>query len=149
VDQADRTPAAARDSPCRPCRYERHGQRVVEGQRLMQASSDIFLGWSGGVADRPVYYWRQLKDWKGSLDLNRLTPARLADYAEVCGYTLARAHAVSGDPAGIGGYLGGGEVFDNAIGEFAVRYAQQNDSDYRAYLEAIRAGLDVQVDNAR
>ena len=119
--------------------YSLHGRRVVEGQRLIQTSSDIFLGWSRSVSGHD-YYWRQLKDWKGSADLDRIPPKRFFGYARLCGLTLARAHAVSGDPAAIAGYLGKGDVFDKAIGEFAVRYAEQNLTDYQAFAAAIDAG---------
>ena len=120
-------------------RYRLHGRRVVEGQRLMQASSDIFLGWSTSVDSRH-YYWRQLKDWKGSVDLDDGSPDELTRYAGLCGFTLARSHAVSGDPAMISGYLGSSDRFDSSIAEFAVRYADQNDADYREFVAAIRDG---------
>ena len=125
-------------------RFTLHGRRVVEGQRLMQASSDIFLGWSTSAAGRH-FYWRQLRDWKGSVDLDVVTPELLGgSYAELCGWTLARAHAVSGDPAAIAGYLGQGDVFDRAMGEFAMRYSKQNLADYEAFRAAIAdGGLDV------
>ncbi len=126
-------------------RFQLHGRRVVEGQRLMQAASDIFLGWSGRVVERH-YYWRQLKDWKGSVDLEIAKPKGFGHYASLCGYTLARAHAVSGDPAAIAGYLGSGDVFDTAIGEFSMRYADQNVSDYRAFMQAIADGLASETD---
>ena len=126
-------------------RFRLHGRRVVEGQRLMQASSDIFLGWSDSTLDRR-YYWRQLKDWKGSVDLETAKPEGLERYAELCGYTLARAHAVSGDPAAIAGYLGNGVVFDTALGEFSMRYAHQNLTDYRAFTEAIAEGLEIETE---
>lgn len=115
------------------------GQRVVEGQRLMQAASDIFLGWSSSVEDRR-YYWRQLKDWKGSFDLEKAKPDGAARYAKLCGWTLARAHAVSGDPDAIAGYLGKGDVFDRAMGEFATRYADQNRSDYEEFAALVADG---------
>jgi uncharacterized protein (DUF2252 family) len=117
------------------------GRRVVEGQRLLQAHSDIFLGWSRS-SDTPDhhYYWRQLKDWKGSAEIEDMTPKSLARYARLCGAILGRAHAVSGDPQAIAGYLGKGEVFEDAIGEFAVRYAEQNRADFRAFAGAIRDG---------
>ncbi len=105
----------------------------------MQASSDIFLGWSRSVSGHD-YYWRQLKDWKGSVDLDGASPKRLFGYARLCGLTLARAHAVSGDPAAIAGYLGKGTVFDRAIGEFAVRYSEQSLADYQAFASAIESG---------
>ncbi len=120
-------------------RYPLHGRRVVEGQRLMQTSSDIFLGWSRSVSGHD-YYWRQLKDWKGSIDLEDSSPKRFFRYARLCGLTLARAHAVSGDPAAIAGYLGRGDGFDRALGEFSVRYAEQTLADHRAFAGAIEAG---------
>jgi hypothetical protein len=91
------------------------------------------------------FYWRQLKDWKGSVDLDVVTPEFLGrSYAELCGWTLARAHAVSGDPAAIAGYLGQGDVFDRAMGEFAMRYSKQNLADYETFKAAIAdGGLDV------
>ncbi len=122
-----------------PSRYHLHGRRVVEGQRLLQATSDIFLGWGKSTTGRE-YYWRQLKDWKGSVDLDQGTRSSLAGYAKLCGATLARAHAVSGDPAAIAGYLGNGDVFDRAMGEFAMRYAAQNVADYTAFAAAIADG---------
>lgn len=120
-------------------RYRLHGRRVVEGQRLMQAWSDIFLGWSKSVTGRD-YYWRQLKDWKGSADLDRGSKSGFAAYARLCAFALARAHAVSGDPAAISGYLGRGSVFDDAMGEFAMRYATQNRADYDLFAAAIAEG---------
>jgi len=119
--------------------YLRRGQRIVEGQRLMQATSDIFLGWCRSGTGRE-YYWRQLKDWKGSADLDRSSKDVFTRYARLCGQTLARAHAVSGDPAAISGYLGKGVVFDQAIGEFAVRYAAQNLTDFDRFSAALRDG---------
>jgi len=127
-------------------RFQLHGRRVVEGQRLMQAASDVFLGWSRRVGDSH-YYWRQLKDWKGSVDLEIARPEGFAHYANLCGYTLARAHAVSGDPAAISGYLGSGDVFDTAMGEFSIRYADQNLSDYRDFMQAIADGLAIETDS--
>ncbi len=120
-------------------RFHRYGRRVVDGQRMMQATSDIFLGWSKTTTGRE-YYWRQLKDWKGSLDLETVPRAALLRYAELCGATLARAHAVSGDPAAIAAYLGNGDVFDEAIGDFAEAYAKQNSADYAMFAEAIGGG---------
>lgn len=120
-------------------RYRLHGRRVVEGQRLMQASSDIFLGWSTSIEDRH-YYWRQLKDWKGSIDLDNGSPDDLAEYARLCGVTLARAHAVSGDPVTISAYLGSSDRFDASMAEFAIRYADQNDDDHREFVAAIQDG---------
>jgi hypothetical protein len=98
-----------------PGPYRHSGRRVVEGQRLIQASSDIFLGWSEAAVSGRHYYWRQLKDWKGSADLDEGSRKGFVRYARLCGFNLARAHAVSGDPAAIAGYLGKGKVFDEAI----------------------------------
>jgi uncharacterized protein (DUF2252 family) len=123
-----------------PSRFQLHGRRVVEGQRLMQASSDIFLGWTSNVGEGHHYYWRQLKDWKGSVDLDRAPQRGFVRYGELCGLTLARAHAVSGDPAAISGYLGSGRAFDETMGEFAMRYAEQNRADYDAFRTAIEDG---------
>lgn len=119
--------------------YENHGERVVHGQRLMQASSDIFLGWSPSHSGRH-YYWRQLRDWKSSFDVDKAGVKDLDRYAELCGWTLARSHARSGDPVAIDGYLGGSSTFDEAITEFANCYADQNESDYRAFADAIDRG---------
>ena len=124
--------------------YENHGERVVQGQRLMQASSDIFLGWSPSY-DKHDYYWRQLRDWKGSFDVDDADEKDLRRYAQLCGWTLARSHARSGDPAAIDGYLGSSASFDEAITEFAGLYADQNESDYRAFADAIDRG-DLEAD---
>ena len=118
--------------------YANHGQRVVEGQRLMQAASDIFLGWTS-IADRD-YYVRQLRDMKGSIPVDKLTASELLDYARVCGAALARAHARSGDPVAIAAYLGGSDAFDRAISQFAVAYAGQTGSDHERLVEAISSG---------
>ena len=119
--------------------YEEHGERVVRGQRLMQASSDIFLGWET-VPDKHHFYWRQFHDMKGSADVARMSPSRLKNYATVCGATLAHAHARSADPIAIAGYLGSGDAFDKAITQFAYTYADQNDKDYAAFIAAIDNG---------
>lgn len=119
--------------------YENQGQRVVVGQRLMQSSSDIFLGWtrsSHGVD----FYVRQLRDMKASIPVENISAEQLTRYAELCGWTLARAHAKSGNPSTISGYLGKREAFDEAIGEFAVAYADQNERDYEALQQAERSG---------
>ena len=124
-------------------RYRNHGQRVVQGQRLMQATSDILLGWvhTTGIDGRPRdFYVRQLWDWKGSASVETMPPARLALYAELCGQALARAHARSGDREAIAAYLGSGQAFDRALGEFATRYADQNDADFRAMRRAVDEG---------
>jgi uncharacterized protein (DUF2252 family) len=125
-------------------RYENHGQRVVAGQRLMQATSDIFLGWvhsketlDGAERD---FFVRQLWDWKTSVDLDTILPRGLELYAEVCGSLLARAHARSGDRIAIASYLGQGDMFDRAIAEFSAAYADQNERDYQAFTEAVTSG---------
>ena len=123
-----------------PSRYDNCGERVVEGQQLLQSASDIFLGWSAGILADRFYYWRQLRDMKGSADVESMVPAGMAYYAQICGWTLARAHARSGDPVALAAYLGSSRKFDKAIGEFALEYADQNDRDYAAFLEAIRSG---------
>jgi uncharacterized protein (DUF2252 family) len=121
-------------------RYRQPGERVVQGQRLMQAASDIFLGWTKGVEEDRFYYWRQLRDMKGSASVEAMDPMALSYYAHVCGWTLARAHARSGDPVAIAAYLGKSDRFDRAMAEFAVRYADQNERDYDAFVAAIRSG---------
>jgi hypothetical protein len=105
----------------------------------MQSASDVFLGWSRGVQGHE-YYWRQLRDWKGSADVETAGRNNLADYATICGWTLARSHARSGDPIAIAAYLGSGSVFDVAITEFANQYADQNEGDYKEFVDAIRSG---------
>lgn len=124
--------------------FRNHGQRVVTGQRLMQASSDIFLGWlhvKEGMDGRPRdFYGRQLKDWKGSAEIEQMVPEGMAAYGRLCGWTLARAHARSGDRVAIATYLGGGDAFDRAILEFSKAYADQNESDYQALTEAVQSG---------
>ena len=117
--------------------YEHQGERVVHGQRLMQAASDAFLGWVTGTgAGRREFYVRQLRDMKGSAAIETMPPARLALYGELCGATLARAHARTGDAAKITGYLGDDDAFDRALERFAVAYADQNDADYAAFAHA-------------
>jgi len=124
-------------------RFQNHGQRVVEGQRLMQAASDIFLGWcpavgfDGGERD---FYVRQLWDWKRSVEIERLSPHGLELYARMCGWTLARAHARSGDRIAIAAYLGGGDAFDSAIAAFSESYADQSERDHAALVAAIDSG---------
>jgi uncharacterized protein (DUF2252 family) len=123
-----------------PSRFEHHGRRVVEGQRLMQAASDILLGWvTGDGIDgrRRDFYVRQLWDWKQSADLERMTSKDLVVYGRLCGWTLARAHARSGDRIAIAAYLGGGQVFDRALAEFAQAYADQNERDYAEVVRAM------------
>jgi uncharacterized protein (DUF2252 family) len=121
-------------------RYRNHGERVVRGQRMMQAASDIFLGWTKGPDGDGHYYWRQLRDMKGSARVEAMPVDALTVYARMCGWTLARAHARSGDPVAIGAYLGTGDPFDRAIADFARRYADQNQRDYEAFVEAVRSG---------
>ncbi|MFE9425105.1 DUF2252 domain-containing protein [Kitasatospora sp. NPDC006697] len=115
------------------------GHRVVAGQRLLQAAGDIFLGWTTGPAGRH-FYGRQLRDMKGSAEVDRMTARGLRDYAALCGHTLARAHARSGDRVAIAAYLGGSEAFDEAIADFALRYAEQTVIDHRELTAAIAAG---------
>jgi uncharacterized protein (DUF2252 family) len=120
--------------------FRNSGKRVVCGQRLMQAASDLFLGWIRDAEARD-YYVRQLRDMKGAVEIEELTgPDELASYGAVCGWALARAHARSGDPAAIAGYLGGGEPFDRAIEAFAADYADQTERDHEALVHAIRTG---------
>ena len=121
-------------------RYRNHGERVVQGQRMMQAASDIFLGWTKGADVSRHFYWRQLRDMKGSIDVEALKHEGLQRYARACGWTLARAHARTGDPIAISAYLGKGPTFDRAIVEFSERYADQNEKDYAAFLDAIASG---------
>jgi uncharacterized protein (DUF2252 family) len=120
-----------------------NGERVVNGQHLMQAASDIFLGWTevkgiDGVTRH--FYGRQLKDWKGSAEIELMVPQGMQLYARMCGWTLARAHARSGDRVAIGAYMGSGDTFDRAIAEFAEAYADQNERDYKALTDAIASG---------
>jgi uncharacterized protein (DUF2252 family) len=120
--------------------YANHGQRVVEGQRLLQTSSDIMLGWirtAGVDGVERDYYVRQLWDWKFSAEIESMSPATLDVYGRLCGWTLARGHARSGDRIAIAAYLGSGEGFDRAIGEFAVSYADQNERDYASVRDAL------------
>src|SRR5215203_1618396 len=119
--------------------YEQHGHRVVAGQRLMQAASDIFLGWFRGTAGRD-FYWRQLKDMKGSANVEGMSPDELIIYADLCGWTLARAHARSGDRVSIAGYLGKSERFDGAIADFAKEYTDQTERDHAALCAAVKSG---------
>ena len=119
--------------------YPSQAERVVVGQHLMQASSDIFLGWDGSPSGIQ-FYWRQLKDMKGSFDVATFDDKGLAAYLAVCAACLARAHARSGDPTAISGYLGSSNVFDKAISKFAVAYADQTEKDYQALVEAVKDG---------
>jgi uncharacterized protein (DUF2252 family) len=121
-------------------RYNTPGQRVVEGQRLMQAASDIFLGWTRGIQANRYYYWRQLRDMKASAPVELMSPFAMTFYARICGWTLARAHARSGDPIAIAEYLGTADTVDNAIADFSARYADQNQRDYDTFVKAIADG---------
>jgi uncharacterized protein (DUF2252 family) len=119
--------------------YKNHGHRVVAGQRLMQAASDIFLGWLRGPGGRD-FYWRQLRDMKGSAKVERMSAGELAGYAGICGWALARAHARSGDRVQIVAYLGKSECFDGAIADFAKAYADQIEQDHAALCAAVKSG---------
>jgi uncharacterized protein (DUF2252 family) len=124
--------------------FANQGQRVAEGQRLMQAASDMFLGWqrvTDGFDQRSHdYYVRQLWDWKFSANVDTMTPQLLSSYAEMCGWTLARAHARSGDAIAISSYLGTGDTFDQAVADFAFTYSDQTEADHQALVDAIAAG---------
>jgi uncharacterized protein (DUF2252 family) len=127
-------------------RYANHGERVVQGHRMMQSASDLFLGWTEGVAGRH-FYVRQLKDMKIKPMVEIFSPSVMAEYAEICGWTLAHAHARSGEPTKISGYLGKGDAFDEAIADFAEAYADQSERDHETLLQAVRAGkLEVFVE---
>ena len=115
-------------------RYRNHGQRVVGGQRLTQAASDLFLGWTR--IERRDYYVRQLRDMKGSVSIDRLSPDELTRYAGACGEALAGGHARSGDRVAISAYLGRSDAFDRAVAEFAVAYSNQTDRDHASFAEA-------------
>jgi uncharacterized protein (DUF2252 family) len=124
-------PASAAETP---------GQRVVEGQRLMQPASDIFLGWTSVAENGRYYYWRQLRDMKVSAPVENMSPLRLTLYARLCGWTLAHAHARSGDPVAIAAYVGDDGGFERAISWFAKAYADQNAHDYTAFVDAVTTG---------
>jgi uncharacterized protein (DUF2252 family) len=129
-------------------RSANHGERVVTGQRMLQSASDVFLGWTNDSAGRS-YYFRQLRDMKMKIDLENMTKGDWLEYVEICGWTLARAHARTGDAAFIGGYLGKNDLFDLALAKFATSYADQADRDHAVLLKAIRAGrLTVQANAA-
>jgi uncharacterized protein (DUF2252 family) len=127
-----------------PSEFSNHGERVVAGQRLMQATSDIFLGWvhvaAGLDGESRDFYGRQLKDWKGSAEVEQMVPSGMTAYGRLCGWTLARAHARSGDRVAIASYLGNGDAFDRAVLEFSRAYADQNERDYRALSNAVKSG---------
>jgi len=125
-------------------KFANHGQRVVAGQRLMQASSDIFLGWQrteAGLDGRPRdFYVRQLRDWKLSVDIENILASGMRLYGELCGWTLARAHARSGDRIAIAAYLGASDAFDQAVTQFAAAYADQNERDHQSLVDAVSSG---------
>jgi uncharacterized protein (DUF2252 family) len=127
-----------------PSEFKNHGERVVTGQRLMQAASDIFLGWlhvKSGMDGQPRdFYGRQLKDWKGSAEIEYMVPEAMAAYGKLCGWTLARAHARSGDRIAIASYLGNSDSFDKATLAFSEAYAEQNERDYNDLQAAVAAG---------
>ena len=141
--QAKEAEASVLSDYCGRSQYTNQGERVVAGQHLMQASSDIFLGWTHIVGpdgkDRD-YYVRQLRDWKFSVPIEQMRPKGLRAYARMCGWTLARAHARSGDRITIAAYLGESDTFDQAITDFAETYADQNERDYTAFQEAVTQG---------
>jgi hypothetical protein len=120
-------------------RFANHGERVVTGQHMLQSASDPFLGWTRH-ADGNDYYFRQLRDMKMAVDPLQLSKEEWQEYAAICGWALARAHARTGDAAKIAGYMGKNEVFDGAITKFAAAYADQTERDYAALLKAIRSG---------
>jgi uncharacterized protein (DUF2252 family) len=129
-------------------KFPHHGQRVVAGQRLLQAASDLFLGWAEDEQGLH-FYFRQLRDMKTSVELEAMSASGLVKYAELCGAALARGHAKAGDPAAIAGYLGRGDAFDAAVAAFARTYADQTERDYKAMKDAVKAGrLVAQVDKA-
>ncbi|MFD3591498.1 DUF2252 domain-containing protein [Nocardia sp. NPDC058640] len=127
----------------KPSKYQQQGHRVVAGQRLMQAASDIFLGWATGP-EGVDYYWRQFRDMKGSADIENMSHRQLSNYGGLCGGVLARAHCRSGDPLAINAYIGGSDKFDKALRDFGMSYSDQTMADYRLLLAAIKDGQ-VQV----
>ena len=128
---------------CGASQHANQGERVVAGQHLMQAESDIFLGWTTAPGPDQVdrdFYVRQLKDWKFSFPIEAMIPSGMTVYARLCGSTLARAHARSGDRIALAAYLGGSGKFDEAIADFAETYADQNERDYAALQAAVKDG---------
>jgi hypothetical protein len=121
-----------------------HGQRVVEGQRLMQTTSDIMLGWTTADSGHQ-YYVRQLKDMKASPELEKFDSDDMQKYAAVCGAVLAHAHARSGDPVIISAYIGSGDVFADAVTDFGVAYAAQNAKDYQAFLKRMKSDPPIEA----
>jgi hypothetical protein len=137
--QVKQAEASVLESHLQQSGYGNHGQRVVTGQRLLQAVPDIFLGWSRGP-DGNDYYVRQLWDMKGGIDPAKLTPGGLGVYGGLCGWTLARAHGRCGDEVAIAAYLGKSDAFDDAVAAFAVTYADVNDRDHQTLAAAVEAG---------
>jgi uncharacterized protein (DUF2252 family) len=137
--QAKEATASVMDPYLETSKHTNHGERVVVGQRLMQATPDIFLGWTRGPGGRD-FYFRQLWDMKGSVDAATLQPPGMAFYGALCARSLARAHARSGDSIAVASYLGTSDSFDGAIADFAEAYADQNDKDYAAFRAAIDSG---------
>ena len=141
--QAKEAPPSVLERFVGPGAYQHQGQRVVAGQHLMQAATDIFLGWqrvtdpNGRTRD---YYIRQFQDWKGSVQIEGLRATGATLYGRLCASALARAHARWGDRVAIASYLGSGDAFDRAIAEFAARYADQNERDYEALIKAVKSG---------
>jgi uncharacterized protein (DUF2252 family) len=143
--QVKEATASVLEGHLRRSRYRQPGERVVQGQRMMQAVSDVYLGWAKGVQANRYYYWRQLRDMKGSALVELMAPLALTFYARTCGWTLARAHARSGDPVAIAEYLGGSDAFDQSVTDFSQRYADQNERDFEQFVQAVRSGrLEVQ-----
>jgi uncharacterized protein (DUF2252 family) len=141
--QAKEAEASVLEAHVGASRFRNHGRRVVEGQRLMQAAGDIFLGWCPAVGvdgEQRDFYVRQLWDWKRSADVETMSPRAFEVYARMCGWTLARAHARSGDRVAIAAYLGAGDSFDGAMVEFAEAYAEQSERDHEALVAAIDGG---------
>ena len=137
--QAKETGPSVLEDHLDPSPYDNAGRRVVEGQRMVQAQSDLFLGWTESSAGHQ-FYIRQLRDWKGSVEVEEGTPNQMRFYAQLCGRTLARGHARSGDAVAIRAYAGKGDTLDRAIGEFAETYATQNQADYGQFMAAIETG---------
>lgn len=143
--QVKQAQASVLETVLGPATQDQHGERVVLGQRLMQVAGDPFLGWKrmpSILGNEPSldYYLRQLRDWKGSMPIDQLTPTGLGIYAKACAWTLARAHARTGDRFAIAGYLGKGAAFDHAVADFATAYADLNDDDYGALEAAVKSG---------
>ena len=134
--QAKEANASVLEEFLEPSQYDHHGHRVVAGQRMIQAHSDIFLGWATGRFG-PNYYVRQLRDWKASFDVEKASRSTLSNYARICGHILARGHARTGDPEAMSAYMGSSATFDAAIVTFAERYEAQNLADFRRFKEAI------------